>query len=446
MLNWVFGNKRKGKGKSPARRKKAKGVKPAYEKAREIAATGSVEERAGLAQHEDLEPEILYYFASDKAPEVRREVAENPGTPLQADLILAEDTDEEVRCELAGKIGRLIPDLAADENERLAEMAMQIVQVLARDELPRVRAVIAEELKNTPNVPKEMMLNLAADLEDTVAVPVLEYSPLLDPTDLVRLVENGLRQEALNAVARRKELAAPVTEAVVKTENEEAVGAMLENETANISEAAFEGIAVEAQEKPVLQPPLVDREDLPMRTILRVASFVSAGLMESLTARHGHHPEIVDQLRKTVRDRIERGDLPSDEPDAGELAEDRARIMHQKGELTDEVIDEFLDDNDLVFIRHALGMMAGVPDEQLVTIIRANSPKAMTALCWKAGLRMRTAVRVQTQLGRIRFDRVLEPKSDGGYPLSQEDLDFYLESFFDGGSDDSPLRGVRATH
>ena len=103
MLKWIFG---KSKGKRKA--KPGIGKKPAYKKARDIAGKGSVEERSKLAAHENMEPEILYYLASDKAPEVRREVAENAGTPFQADAILARDPEEDVRCELARKISRLL--------------------------------------------------------------------------------------------------------------------------------------------------------------------------------------------------------------------------------------------------------------------------------------------------------------------------------------------------
>jgi len=67
MLNWVFGNKSKKRGKKPGI-----GNKPTYEKAREIASGGSVTERQKLAAHEDLEPEILYYFATDNSAKVRR--------------------------------------------------------------------------------------------------------------------------------------------------------------------------------------------------------------------------------------------------------------------------------------------------------------------------------------------------------------------------------------
>jgi len=153
MLNWVFGNIIKKKRKRRRSEKRPKGKKPPYEDAKKIAAKGSVEERRNLASHENLEPEILYYFTDDEAPEVRREVANNPGAPLQADLILAKDENDEVRMELARKIGQLVPHLPREQNKRLAEMALEILEILAEDQLPMVRAIISDELKHSKNVP-----------------------------------------------------------------------------------------------------------------------------------------------------------------------------------------------------------------------------------------------------------------------------------------------------
>ena len=60
--------------------------------------------RTELAEREDVRPEILYFMAEDKAPEVRRLVAANATSPKHADLILAGDADDEVRADLALKM------------------------------------------------------------------------------------------------------------------------------------------------------------------------------------------------------------------------------------------------------------------------------------------------------------------------------------------------------
>jgi len=57
--------------------------------------------RRDLASRADVEPEILYFLTEDPSAEVRRRIAANKATPVQADLLLARDTDQEVRGDLA---------------------------------------------------------------------------------------------------------------------------------------------------------------------------------------------------------------------------------------------------------------------------------------------------------------------------------------------------------
>jgi hypothetical protein len=183
VLNWLFGKAKEGGARQA----------PPYEKAREIASSGSEKQRTKLAGYEDLEPEFLYYFATDKSPAVRKAVAGNEGTPLQADLILAKDPNDAVRLELAGKIGKLIPELSARENEKVTEMAMQVLEVLARDELPKVRAIIAEETKHLDYLPKDVVNRLARDAEEAVSAPILEFSPLLNDSELIQIIAGGIQ-------------------------------------------------------------------------------------------------------------------------------------------------------------------------------------------------------------------------------------------------------------
>ncbi len=89
MLNWVFG--KKNTASEPA---------PNYEESRAIAEKGDEAARRKLAAINNLQPEFLYYFATDSSPDVRRAVANNDGTPIQADVLLSKDPDQFVRADL----------------------------------------------------------------------------------------------------------------------------------------------------------------------------------------------------------------------------------------------------------------------------------------------------------------------------------------------------------
>ncbi len=424
MLDWVLGRK---SGKTGS--KLAKGKRPSYEKAKTIAAKGDTEARRVLASFEDLEPELLYFFATDRAPEVRRQVAENSGTPLQADLLLAEDGDGDVRQELARKIGRLVPQLTPDENQRLTEMALKIVAILARDDLPRVRAVIAEELKQASNIPKPLVMQLARDVEEMVAAPVVEYSPLLNDSDLIDLVTSGLAGKALIAVARRRAVSKPVSKAVYDTHSVEAVQALLDNATADIADETMESIAESATERPEWHGPLVDRDNLPVRVVLRVAGFLSSAMLEVLVKRNKNlEPEQLEELKTTVRDRIARGDFPDDAVPF-ESAEDRAKRMHQKDRLNEKVLRKAMKAGEHAFVRHALVLMSGLPRPQVQRMLNDHNPMAVAALSKKAGLTMKTAEIVQKRIARIKPNLMLQARPDGGYPLTEADVERMLETY-----------------
>ncbi|MGG2362298.1 DUF2336 domain-containing protein, partial [Salmonella enterica] len=86
------------------------------------------------------------------------------------------------------------------------EMTLQVIEVLARDQLPRIRAIVAEEIKQATNVPHGLVKRLAADLSSIVSTPVLEYSPLLSDDDLLEIIATGSAAERLSAIARRSNL------------------------------------------------------------------------------------------------------------------------------------------------------------------------------------------------------------------------------------------------
>jgi len=428
MLEWIFG---KSKGKRKA--KPGIGKKPPYKKARDIAGKGSLEERRMLAAHEDMEPEILYYLAADKAPEVRREIAENAGTPLQADKILARDPNEDVRCELARKISRLIPDLKPGQNEKLAAMAMGVLTTLARDELPRVRAIVSEELKHTRNVPGELIRELAEDLEDIVAAPILEYSPLLSGKDLLQLIASGMKSQKLAAVARRPKIDTKVVSALVETGEDIAIHGVLENHTAQISDQSFEKISDHAEKRESLQNLMVSRNDLPLRTIKRIGRFVNGSLMEILMKRHSERKEVVDELRATVKERIDRGETMNGgletEEDVYEPASIRVEKDFTAGILTEERLERALQEEDNTYVRFALGKLSGFNIEDASKMISTGLGKAIVSLCWKAGLSMAMAEKLQVQIGRVKRGGMLKADVEGRYPITADEMDWYLESF-----------------
>jgi uncharacterized protein (DUF2336 family) len=174
---------------------------------------------------------------------------------------------------------------------------------------------------------------------------------------------------------------------------------------------------------------MVFREELPVRTIRRIASFVNAALMEALIERNSVRRDLVDGLRKTVRERIERGDMV-EEAETYVPARTRAKEDMEQGALDEARLAEALAGDDISYFRYGLMELSGLPHGAVSKMLNTGSSKAITALSWKSGLSMLFAEKIQSQIGKLPPKQVLRARHDGSFPLGEDDMDWYLESFF----------------
>lgn len=390
-----------------------------YETSKAVASGEDVRQRRKLAARNDARPEILYYLAEDEDPKVRRAVAANPTTPRQADLALADDGDDEVRCELAQKIGRLAPNLPKDAADRIARLTLDVIEKLAADQLPRVRRIVAEEIKHCDNLPRGLIRRLAMDAELVVAGPVLEYSPLLSDADLLEIIDSDPVRGALAAVARRASLGAAVCETIAASDDDGAIADLLANKGAQIREETLDRLIDRAPPREAWHTPLVRRGELSVRAVGRVATFVSFALLRVLEERNDLPPDAMKEVRKAVRERIESGAAEAAPAQPGGESPAAANA-------DDDAIQAALERGDNRFVRAALAAKAKVAVEKVEHILGSRSGKAVTALAWKAGFSMRTAVLIQRRVAGIPPDRMLNARDGIDFPLTTQELDAHF--------------------
>ena len=418
-----------------------RGAEPAigYEESKRLAASAEAADRRTLARHSQLRPELLYYLASDGDAEVRAAVAANEATPVQADLILARDGDEKVRIDLARKIARLTPGLSAEQHDRLREMTYEVLGILVRDQVPRVRQVIAEVLKDVADAPPAVIRSLARDSEIVVAEPVLQFSPVLTDEDLLEIIRSSPIPGALAAIARRARVPADVADAIGASPDAAAIAALLENPSAQIREETLDRLVERAPDFTAWHRPLVLRPLLPKNAARKLACFVASNLLTLLAERRDLDPGTIKEVRSVVMRRLgteEKARPPAAAPKpsgarpAGSEALARARKLNSSGALSESLVVTALG-NDRNFARAALAVLGNLPLEVVDRVLGAHSAKGVTALAWRCGLSMRAAVRVQVQLGQIPPAAALQPRNDGRYPMTEEAMRWQLEFFGD---------------
>ncbi len=409
-----------GKGGLP------KELKPEDEKA--ILKSGTDAQRLALATRPDARPEVLYYLAEEGTADVRRAVATNDATPIQADKILSNDDDDEVRTELARKIGRILPDLAKAEKAQIRDCAIVVIETLARDTLPKVRAILSEELKKSDLVPKEVVTQLAKDIEDIVSVPVLEYSPLLGEADLREIIAAGASSRALSAIAGRDNLPESVSDDISASLDIPAISTLLTNESAQIREDTLDAIMDQAEAVGALHKPLALRPSLSIRAMKRIAGFVASALVHKMVENSQIDADDGKEILATVRTRIDEEKVGDD--DARKMKATAMELL-KRGALDDEAIVKQIGEGNRDMVIQSLSVLADLPDDVIRDVIKSKSGRAVTALCWRAGLKMRTAYAVQTKVALVPTTQLLHGKDGDEYPMSGDELDWHLSYFTD---------------
>ena len=384
--------------------------------------------RAELAARRDVAPEVLYFLASEGEARARKAVAANPSTPAQANRRLAEDADDKVRAELARKIGRILPALSKEASEKAQALTLETLECLARDQLPRVRQILAEEIKALDCVPKHIIKRLARDVEK-VSAPVLEFSPLLSDADLIDIITTAHANHALKAIARRRPLSESVSDAVAVALDVPAVAALLENADARIREQTLEKIADNAEKVVEWHRPLVFRNDLSRRVIRRIAGFVSAALIEALSTRNNLDDETRRHLARAMQTRLSQTEDSETAAVASTKVIAEVRRRYKNGKLDDEFVEDAAEAGKRDVVILSLALLADVPEETAKRIIGAQSAKPVTALVWLAGLSMRTAFKIQSFVLKLPA-RELMPARDGiDFPMGENEMRWHLSYF-----------------
>ncbi|MES2254296.1 MAG: DUF2336 domain-containing protein [Pseudomonadota bacterium] len=379
-----------------------------------------------IIRNADVGSAVFEYLAEYGAPATRQAVAANPATPPRINRLLADDSAEDVRAELATKIARLMPGLEARENQETVALTLATLEVLARDSAVRVRAILADEIKHLDCVPRDVALRLAHDVEDLVAAPILEYSPLLSQADLMEIIAGGRVQQILAAVARRRPLDEDVSDALVQSLDISTVAALLVNPDAKIRKETLDRIVEEAETIESWHQPLALRADLSARAIRRIGSFVGASLLEQLVARGDLSDATRAHLNRRLRTRLEQGgDIETGTENAAQLV----ASAKAQGTLDDGFVENAAAAGNRETVILALSALAQVPESTVRKMLGQHGAKPVVALVWRAHLSMRTAFKIQTSVMKLMGRDLLPARGGINFPLSKEEMRWHLAYF-----------------
>jgi uncharacterized protein (DUF2336 family) len=385
--------------------------------------------RVRLGAGTDTRADVLIDLAGDPSVTVRAALALNAAAPARVNDDLASDRDERVRILLARKLAVLVPGLSSVDQARLYRETWDTLKALVADEAVRVRAVIADAIKELPGAPPDLIRRLARDTDTSVCDPVIRLSPLLTTEDLLALVAMAPAAGTVLAVARRADLEPAVSDAIAATADAAAIRALLANPSAQIREATLDALVARSVDHPDWHEPLVRRPSLPPRAARMLSDIVATHLLAELAARADLAPALAEELRQRIATRLAASTPQTTAPaeTTSEEAVAKARGLATRGELVEETLLAAARRGEVRYATALLAVAAGTPVSVVDRAASLRSAKGMVSLVWKAGFTMRVAVALQTLLARLPPDAVLTAGPSDSFPLAVEEMRWQLE-------------------
>lgn len=353
----------------------------------------------------------------------------------RADIeLLVREPSAAMRARIAQKITQGYNSGLFSEPE--TQLANEIFRLLLKDTELRVRKLLAEELRFSMQVPREIVLALAQDAPD-VAVPVLEASYVLTEEDLIAITAATRDHPKLMAIAARESLSKEVVHALIETRDPDVAKKVLGNRNAALSETTIELIMDEFSRDNSVLGELVYRGGLPHSFAEKLFHIVSDNLKKQLTKKYRLSRAVADEATTNAR---ETATLQFLSPWMSQQEINRLiDQMHRNKRLSDSVIIRSLCIGDLRFFETAIAKRVGIPTSNARILLLDPGPLGFKALYESSALpknfyeAIRTMLRLaleETEYGSYRTTdfgaRMVERITAGGYADSIENMDALL--------------------
>jgi len=292
----------------------------------------------------------------------------------------------------------LVSDLSEDDRAA-AEGALLM---LLDDASPLVRQAMAEIFAHSMDAPPAIIAALAVD-QASVAVPILEHSPLLLDSDLVDIVATG-NPETQCAIARRFDLPPSVCAAIAEVGCASSALELIENRAAQLAPFSLARIADSHGHLAAIRESLLTLDDLPAAVRLELAQKLSDTLTQLVTARDWLHP---DRARRIAGEAMERSTVNIAAQTRG--ADMTALVGHLRsiGQLNTGLILRALLSGNIELFEGSLVELSGLPASRVAAIVHDRGGASLNALLAKAGLpestyrAFRAALEASNEIGFI---------------------------------------------
>src|ERR1700760_603876 len=271
----------------------------------------------------------------------------------------------------------LISDLSEDDRTA-AEGALLM---LLDDASSLVRQAMAEVFARSAKPPAAIVQALSLD-QPTVALPVLEHSPLLIDADLVDIVATG-NGEVQCAVARRIALPASVGAAIAEVGCAAAALELIENPHAELAPFSWDRIVERHGHLAAIRESMLVLDDLPAATRAALVGKLSETLAQFVVARDWLSADRAERITTDARDR---STITIAAQSRGDELRGLIRHLRATSQLTAGLILRALLSGNLELFEAALAELSGLPRARVSSLLFDRGEASLVALLQRAGL------------------------------------------------------------
>ena len=271
----------------------------------------------------------------------------------------------------------LISNLSTEDREA-AEGALLM---LLDDASPLVRQAMAEVFARSAEAPAAIVQALSVD-QPSVALPVLEYSPLLIDADLVEIVATG-NCEMQCAIARRIKLPASVCAAIAEVGTPAAALELIENAYAELAPFSWDRIVERHGHLAAIRESMLVLEDLPAATRVALVAKLSDTLARFVVGRNWLSADRAGRLASEAR---ERSTVNIASRSRGDDMRGLVRHLRATGELNAGLILRALLSGNLDLFDTALAELSDLPQGRVSALLHDRGGAGLHALLRRAGL------------------------------------------------------------
>jgi uncharacterized protein (DUF2336 family) len=271
----------------------------------------------------------------------------------------------------------LISDLTVDDRAA-AEGALLM---LLDDPSALVRQAMAEAFARSAEAPAAIVRALSLD-QPSVALPILEHSPLLIDADLVDIVATG-NCDMQCAIARRIKVPPPVCAAIAEVGSAAAALELIENPYAELAPFSWDRIVERHGHLAAIRESMLMLDDLPAATRSALVAKLSETLAQFVVAKNWLSADRAGRLTSEARDRsaITIASRSQREDICGLV-----RHLRATGQLTAGLIMRALLSGHLELFEAALAELSELPLPRVSALLHDRGGASLQALLRRAGL------------------------------------------------------------